>query len=57
MSNEQHRHDCEVRFVLSLPFAERRPYLELVGKRRGQAARDALEADMIRQHKTRRKAA
>lgn len=40
---EQHRHECEVRFVLAMPSRARRAeYLDGVTHRRGQAAGDAL---------------
>ena len=50
-STEQRRHECEARHILSLPFAERKPFLELVGKRRGAMARTALELEIRRQHR------
>lgn len=54
MTTEQFRRECEARRVLGMPFHERKPYLELVGKRRGQAAQAELEAETKRQHKTRK---
>ena len=45
------RLECEARHILSLPFAERKPFLELVGKRRGAMARTALELEIRRQHR------
>jgi len=48
---EQHRKECEARQVLKWPFEKRKPYLELVGKRRGEQARMELEAEIIRQHR------
>ncbi|MFT0532250.1 hypothetical protein ACMHYJ_05355 [Castellaniella hirudinis] len=48
---EQHRRECEARRVLSLPKPERRPWLDSIGKRRGQAAQKYLEDEVIRQHK------
>ncbi|MHA6905389.1 DUF7696 family protein [Ralstonia syzygii subsp. celebesensis] len=47
---EQHRLECEARHVCNLPDRERRlAYLEVVAKRRGQEARDALAAEVHRQ--------
>lgn len=42
-SSEQFRAACEARYVLAKPFAERRVYLEDVGRIRGAAARAYLE--------------
>ena len=42
-SSEAFRAACEARYVLSKPFAERRIYLEGVGRVRGAAARIYLE--------------
>lgn len=54
---EQHRKECEARQVLKWPFAKRKPYLELVGKRRGEKARMELETEIIRQQHRMAKAA
>lgn len=44
---EQHRHECEVRHVGTLPGHEaRREYLDGVERKRGKAAADALRADV-----------
>lgn len=48
---EQHRRECEARWVLKQPFEKRKPYLKLVGKKRGEQARMELEAEIIRQHR------
>lgn len=48
---EQRRKECEAREVLSWDFAKRKPYLELVEKKRGQQARRELEAEIIKQFK------
>lgn len=48
---EEHRRACEARQVLAWPFKQRKPYLELVGKRRGDAARKELEMEVMRQHR------
>ena len=37
--------------MLAWPFKQRKPYLELVGKRRGDAARKELEMEVMRQHR------
>lgn len=42
-SSEAFRAACEARYVLAKPFAERRVYLEDVGRIRGAAARAYLE--------------
>ena len=48
---EQHRKECEARWVLKQPFEKRKPYLALVGKRRGEAAKMDLQREVIRQHR------
>lgn len=48
---EQFRHECEARHVLSLPFSERKPYLEGIGRKRGEVAKAALESEVRRQYK------
>lgn len=35
---------------MAMPFSERKPLLELVGKRRGEAAKRSLELEIRRQH-------
>lgn len=55
--SETYRRECEARTVLSWEFEQRRPYLDLVGKRRGEAAKKALEAEIRRQHRLAREAA
>ncbi len=54
---EARRRECEARHVLTLPFDRRKPYLDLVGKRRGADARQDLEQEVKRQFALRRKAA
>ncbi|GEM_PF-6843324 len=49
-ATEKHRHECEARHVLAMPFSERKPFLELVGKRRGEVAKRSLELEIRRQH-------
>lgn len=47
--SDQYRHECEVRYVLSLPGKERRrAYLEAVDKLRGKAAGDRLRQDILK---------
>lgn len=41
------RHECEARFVLTKLDAEKRAYLEAIGKKRGEAARQELRQEMI----------
>ena len=55
--SEEWRWQCEARHVLSLPFDKRVPYLNFVGRKRGVHAQQYLEAEVRRQHATRRKAA
>ncbi len=50
-NTEEHRRACEARQILAWPFEKRRPYLELVGKRRGEAAQRELEMEVKRQHR------
>jgi hypothetical protein len=46
MSSEQHRHECEVRWLAALPSNDRRKkYLEGVKQKRGKAAADRLRVD------------
>ncbi len=54
---EQHRLACEARYVLSMPYAQRKPWLDSIGKRRGLAAQQYLEAEVRRQHQLKREAA
>ena len=42
-SDEQHRHECEVRWVASFILPERRKYLDVVEQKRGLKARKRLE--------------
>lgn len=56
-NTEQYRRECEARQVLAWPFEKRKPYLALVGKRRGEAARMELEQEVIRQHRLAKAAA
>ncbi len=45
---EQHRHDCEVRYVMKMPSrALRAEYLDSLVKWRGQAAVDCIKADLV----------
>jgi len=55
--SEMRRRECEARYVLTLPFDRRKPYLDLVAKRRGAEARLGLEQEIKRQFAVRRKAA
>jgi len=56
-ATEEHRRACEARQVLAWPFQKRRPYLDLVEKRRGEAARQELEMEVRKQHQISRRAA
>lgn len=42
LESDEYRMACEVRTVLAMPFAERKPYLQQVWLVRGMAARDVL---------------
>jgi len=55
--SEARRRECEARHVLRLPFDRRKPYLDLVAKKRGSEARQDLEQEIKRQFALRRKAA
>ena len=44
---EEHRHQCELRWLASLVLPERRKYLELAEKMRGSKARKRLEEGLI----------
>jgi len=48
---EQYRRECEARWVLRLPFAERRPWLAIIGQKRGEEGRRYLEVEVIRQYR------
>ena len=48
---EQHRRECEARWVLSLSKEQRKPWLDSIGKRRGPDAQKYLEDEVIRQHR------
>ncbi|HET8635463.1 MAG TPA: hypothetical protein VFL96_01290, partial [Acidobacteriaceae bacterium] len=54
---EQHRRECEALHVLAMPYHERKPWLNAIGKRRGLAAQQYLEAEVRRQHQLKREAA
>lgn len=41
------RLECEARHVLTKPDAEKRVYLEAIGKKRGEAARQELREEML----------
>jgi hypothetical protein len=41
------RFECEARHVLTKPNAEKRVYLEEIGKKRGETARHELRQEMI----------
>ena len=53
---EQRRRECEARWVLSLPQHERKPWLDLIGKRRGPDAQKYLEDEVRRQHRLKKEA-
>jgi hypothetical protein len=41
--SEQYRHECELRYVASMPLSERRKYLGLVLEKRGVIALNQLK--------------
>ena len=43
VDEEQHRAECEARFVLKMKLADRRAYLEAIEKYRGKDGRKYLE--------------
>ncbi|HWK72198.1 MAG TPA: hypothetical protein VNS29_15295 [Burkholderiaceae bacterium] len=49
--SEAYRAQSEARAVLAMEFSARRPYLDLVEKKRGTAARQELEREIIRQYR------
>jgi len=49
---EQHRHECEVRMILSMGSKDqRRGHLVGIEKKRGKAAADRLRSDILREWK------
>jgi transcription elongation factor Elf1 len=50
-SCEAWRLECEARHVLTKPDVEKRAYLEAIGKKRGEAARQELREEMIALHR------
>lgn len=56
-NTEEHRRACEARQILAWPFEKRRPYLDLVGKRRGEDAQKELEMEVKRQYRMAKAAA
>tara|TARA_R100001086_G_C11633272_1_gene202323 strand:+ start:72 stop:248 length:177 start_codon:yes stop_codon:yes gene_type:complete len=46
-SSEEWRRICEAKYVLQLPFPQRKPYLQLIEKKRNLKARKILEADIF----------
>ena len=49
LESEAYRAACEVRYVLAMPLAERRDYLELVAQKRGDNAADTLKGEIQRE--------
>ena len=54
---EQHRLACEARHILSLPYDQRKPWLDAIGRRRGPEAQKYLEAEVKRQFRLKKEAA
>lgn len=53
---EQRRLECEARHVLSMPYAQRKPWLDAIGKKRGPEAQKYLEAEVKRQFRLKKEA-
>lgn len=53
---EQRRLECEARHVLSMPYAQRKPELDAIGKKRGLEAQKYLEEEVIRQFRLKKEA-
>ena len=47
-SSESYRHNCEVKWIATMPLAERRKYLMLVDDKRGLKARLRLQEGLER---------
>lgn len=48
---EKFRNECEARWVLALPKPQRKPWLDSIGKKRGEPAQKYLESEVIRQYR------
>lgn len=46
--HEEHRHDCEVRWLAKMPLQQRREYLQLVEIKRNKEARTKLEQGLVK---------
>lgn len=46
--SEEHRHNCEVRWLTKLPLETRRKVLGLIEDARGKETRQILEAELIK---------
>jgi len=53
---EQRRRECEARYVLSMLYAQRKPWLDSIGKKRGLEAQKYLEAEVKRQFRLKKEA-
>lgn len=55
LASDEYRQACEVRYVIGLPFADRRPFLDGVEKNRGKPhadkLRSAVQAEWMRRKK------
>ena len=47
-SSEEHRHNCEVKYCMSMPLQDRRKFLSLVEEKRGLQERKRLEASLYK---------
>lgn len=45
--SEEHRHDCEVRWLAKMPLQKRREYLQLVEQKRNKEARTKIEQGLL----------
>lgn len=53
---EAFRVQCEARHILSLPYDQRKPELDAIGKKRGPEAQKYLEAEVKRQFRLKKEA-
>lgn len=53
---EQRRRECEARHILALPYGQRKPELDAIGKKRGPEAQKYLEAEVKRQFRLKKEA-
>jgi hypothetical protein len=47
LTNEEHRHNCELNWLEKMPLLKRREYLTLVEAKRSKQAREKLEKGLM----------